>query len=166
MKKLGVSKNYQEISRAGEESQVWGGYRPGAGRPLGSPNKISREIRDTLACLDQPALDRLGTLIESEDEAIAIRAVELCLAYLHGKPRQSVRVEAHRIHGVFTPQELDDLPPGVLRKLLSGQHITAEDLKGVPYGVICRLARREEDLEVEGQNLMIEERSGPAVEER
>jgi hypothetical protein len=94
-----------------------GGYREGAGRPTGTPNKISQQIRDALAPLDQPAIERLQKLIQSQDEAVAIRAIELHLSYRCGKPRYQVEVESHGDTSRIRPEDLVGIPEHVLRRL-------------------------------------------------
>jgi hypothetical protein len=94
-----------------------GGHREGAGRPPGTPNKISQQIRESLAPLDQPAIERLKTLIQSQNEMVAIRAIELHLSYRCGRPRYQVEVESHGDIGRITPQDLVGLPKDVLRRL-------------------------------------------------
>lgn len=94
-----------------------GGYREGAGRPPGTPNKISQHIREALAPLDQPAIERLQKLIQSQDEAVAIRAIELHLNYRAGKPRYQVEVESRADTRRVRPEDLAGLPEDVLRRL-------------------------------------------------
>jgi len=121
-----------------------GGYRPGSGRPLGAPNRVKREIQEALGPLDYPAVDRLLALIHSENEAIAIRGIELIFAYLHGKPRHSVQVETHNTFEVLEPEILDGLPPPLLRKLLLRQTILPEDLADCPLELVKQLAYQED----------------------
>lgn len=94
-----------------------GGYRDGAGRPLGTPNRVTREIRELLGPLDEPAVDRLKVLIDSEDQAIALKATELVLGYLHGKPRNAVEIETRSRR--VTPEDIEalNLSPEQLRRL-------------------------------------------------
>ena len=121
-----------------------GGYRPGAGRPVGVPNRVTNEFREALRDLDQPAVGRLQTLLKSEDEGIAMRAVELTLSYIHGKPRKEMKIETTSAPKILSPQELDDLPANVLRKMLSGQRIKPEDFEGLPPEVLRRIAGIDE----------------------
>ena len=121
-----------------------GGYRPGSGRPLGAPNRVKKEIQAVLADLDPPAVDRLQALIHSTDEAIAIRAIELILSYLHGKPPRSVQVETYNAFQVLEPELVDGLPPALLRKLLLRQTILPEDLADCPLELVKQLAIQED----------------------
>ncbi len=121
-----------------------GGYRPGAGRPVGVPNRVTTEIREALRDLDRPAVGRLEILLKSEDEGIAMRAVELTLSYIHGKPRNEVKIEATSAPQILSPEVLDDLPPIVLKKLLAGQRIKPGDYEGLPPEVLRRIAGIEE----------------------
>ena len=122
-----------------------GGYRPGAGRPWGAPNRVKKEIQAVLADLDPPAVDRLQALIHSTDEGIAIRAIELILSYLHGKPPRSIQVESYNAFQVLEPELVDGLPPALLRKLLFRQTILPEDLANCPLELVKQLAYDGED---------------------
>ena len=95
-----------------------GGYRDGAGRPLGTPNRVTREIRELLGPLDEPAVDRLKVLIDSEDQSIALKATELVLGYLYGRPRNAFEIETKSRKRV-TPEEIEalNLSPEQLRRL-------------------------------------------------
>jgi len=121
-----------------------GGYRPGAGRPVGVPNRVTTEFREALRDLDQPAVDRLQTLLESKDETIAMRAVELTLSYIHGRPRNEMKIEATSAPKSLSPEKVEDLPPIVLKKLLTGQRIQPEDYEGLPQEILRRIAGIDE----------------------
>jgi len=121
-----------------------GGYRLGSGRPLGVPNRVNKEIRAVLADLDPPAVNRLQALIQSTDEGIAIRAIELILPYLHGKPPRSIQVETYNAFQVLEPEIVDGLPPALLRKLLLRQPILPEDLADCPLELVKQLAYQED----------------------
>ena len=84
-----------------------GGFRQNAGRPAGVPNKVSAEIRELLAPLDEPAVNRLRKLIDSEDDAVAFKCVELTLSYLYGRPRAAVEIETSVIHRTISPEDLE-----------------------------------------------------------
>ncbi len=121
-----------------------GGYRTGSGRPLGALNRVKKEIQAVLADLDPPAVDRLEALIHSENEAIAIRAIELILSYLHGKPPRSIQVESYNAFQLLEPELVDGLPPALLRKLVLRQTILPEDLADYPLELVKKLAYQEE----------------------
>ena len=121
-----------------------GGHRIGSGRPLGRLNRVKKEIQAVLADLDPPAVDRLQSLIHSTDEGIAIRAIELILSYLHGKPPRSVQVETYNSFQVLEPELVDGLPPALLRKLLLRQTILPEDLADCPLELVKQLAYQED----------------------
>jgi hypothetical protein len=86
-----------------------GGFRENAGRPQGVPNKATKEIRELLAPLDQAAVDRLRKLIDSDDDAVAFKCVELTLSYLYGRPRAAVEIEATSKRQMITADELESL---------------------------------------------------------
>ncbi len=70
-----------------------GGRRPGAGRPLGSPNRLTRPLKE-LAALQSEAC--LAVLVELRDHAdteqVRLAAANALLDRAHGKPRQEVDV--------------------------------------------------------------------------
>ena|SRR5215813_410920 len=87
-----------------------GGFRENAGRQPGVPNRITKEVRELLAPLDEPAVARLRKLIDSQDDAVAFKSVELTLNYLYGRPRAAVEIEAHApARERWTADELEKL---------------------------------------------------------
>ncbi len=68
-----------------------GGRRPGAGRPLGSPNRLTRPLKE-LAALQSEAC--IAVLVELRDHAdteqVRLAAANALLDRAHGKPRQAV----------------------------------------------------------------------------
>ena len=72
-----------------------GGARPGAGRKRGTPNKATADIR---AAAQEYTGQALGVLVQiataGESEAARVAAANSILDRAHGKPRQSVEVEA------------------------------------------------------------------------
>lgn len=70
-----------------------GGRRPGAGRPLGSPNKLTRPLKE-LAALHSEAC--IAVLVELRDHAeaeqVRLAAANSLLDRGHGRPRQEVDV--------------------------------------------------------------------------
>ncbi len=69
-----------------------GGKRPGAGRPKGVPNRITREIRDAAAPYSAKALKALVRVMDSKEssDSAVVAAATTILAYAHGKPRQMI----------------------------------------------------------------------------
>ena len=68
-----------------------GGRRPGAGRPAGAPNKLTRPIKE-LAALESE--ECIAVLVELRDHAagelVRLQAANSLLDRAHGRPRQEV----------------------------------------------------------------------------
>ena len=58
------------------------------GRPKGSLNRSTREVKALLRPALPQAKRRLRRLIESNDPEISLRAVQLIFAYVYGKPTE------------------------------------------------------------------------------
>ena len=72
-----------------------GGARPGAGRKKGSINKATADIREAAKQFTDDALMVLSEIMRSsESDAARVAAANSILDRGHGKPRQSVEVEA------------------------------------------------------------------------
>jgi hypothetical protein len=84
-----------------------GGFRENAGRPPGVSNRVTKQIRELLAPLDEPAVNRLRKLIDSDDDAVAFKCVELTLSYLYGRPRASLEIDATTKRRVVTADDLE-----------------------------------------------------------
>jgi hypothetical protein len=71
-----------------------GGIRPGAGRPSGSKNKVTPEIRAMAMKHCPAALDTIVHLAtNAETEATRLAAAKELLDRAYGKPRQSIAAE-------------------------------------------------------------------------
>lgn len=77
-----------------KESQVIskrGGRRPGAGRPLGVPNKLTRPLRELAALHSEDCIAVLVQLRDhAEAEQVRLAAANSLLDRGHGKPRQEI----------------------------------------------------------------------------
>ena len=62
-----------------------GGRRIGAGRPAGSGNKASPELREIARAHSPRAFERVLELVESRDERVALAAAKEVLDRAHGK---------------------------------------------------------------------------------
>jgi hypothetical protein len=70
-----------------------GGKRPGAGRPRGSPNRVSRDAR---AMFERFLNENLETILDelcrTKDPRVKLETLRLIASYALGKPRESVHV--------------------------------------------------------------------------
>ncbi len=70
-----------------------GGKRPGAERPLGSPNKLTRPLKELAALHSE---DCIAVLVElrdhAETEQVRLAAANALLDRRHGRPRQEIDV--------------------------------------------------------------------------
>lgn len=72
-----------------------GGKRDGAGRPKGAVNKATADIREAAQQYSDEALAVLAEVMKAGDSAAArVAAANSILDRAHGKPRQSLEVEA------------------------------------------------------------------------
>jgi hypothetical protein len=72
-------------------SKSKGGPRPGAGRPKGSPNKITRPIKELAADYSEECIHRLVHLSQhAESEQVRLAANIAVLDRAHGRPRQEI----------------------------------------------------------------------------
>ena len=71
-----------------------GGKRPGAGRPPGSPNKVTASVREAAQVHSDEAVNTLAAIMkDGKAPAIArIAASNAILDRAHGRPHQSVEV--------------------------------------------------------------------------
>ena len=68
-----------------------GGARPGAGRPLGVPNKLTRPLRELAALHSEDCIAVLVQLRDhAEAEQVRLAAANSLLDRGYGKPRQEI----------------------------------------------------------------------------
>lgn len=67
-----------------------GGSRLGAGRPRGGRNKITQELKEMLAPLDQIGITRLERIIRRGNDKQALEAIRLAWEFRHGRPKAQV----------------------------------------------------------------------------
>lgn len=73
-----------------------GGRREGAGRPKGAVNKATADIREAAQVYSEQALQVLVNVATTgESEAARVAAANAILDRAHGKPKQSVDVDAN-----------------------------------------------------------------------
>jgi hypothetical protein len=81
-----------------------GGKREGAGRPKGAVNKATADIREAAQAYTDRALAVLVDVMANGDSAAArVAAANAVLDRGHGKPRQSMDVDAS-LHTDFLPE--------------------------------------------------------------
>lgn len=70
-----------------------GGFREGAGRKPGVPNKVKREIAEAAQEYSEQALRVLAeVMLEGDSAASRVAAANAILDRAHGKPAQAVKV--------------------------------------------------------------------------
>ncbi|WHZ27566.1 MAG: hypothetical protein OJF51_002363 [Nitrospira sp.] len=70
-----------------------GGKRPGAGRPPGSPNKLTRPLKEAAALHTEDCLAVLVQLRDhAESEQVRLAAAMALLDRGHGRPRQELDI--------------------------------------------------------------------------
>jgi len=78
-----------------------------AGRPLGSRNKVTREIRDLAQRYTRRALRAVWKLAqEAVEEEVRLRALGLVLSYGHGRPVQSTELTGKNGAALVPPQQV------------------------------------------------------------
>jgi len=88
-----------------------GGARPGAGRPKGSLNKATADIKAAAQAYTEDALATLAKIMKSgESEAARVAAANSILDRGFGKPRQSVDLDA-QVKADFSTIELVGVSP-------------------------------------------------------
>jgi hypothetical protein len=67
------------------------------GRPAGSKNKSTIDVRDFVDTLDRRVnlLDKLETLLKCESEKVQAQVVLRLLEYRYGKPKESIELSGH-----------------------------------------------------------------------
>ncbi|MBX3325160.1 MAG: hypothetical protein U0223_07475 [Nitrospira sp.] len=92
-----------------------GGKRPGAGRPLGSPNKLTRPLKEAAALEGEACLNALVRLRDhAESEQVQLAAATAILDRGFGRPRQDVSVSEEERVTIIVNRHLDDIPPQVV----------------------------------------------------
>jgi hypothetical protein len=68
-----------------------GGARPGAGRPRGTPNRITRPLKELAAEFSEDSIQTLVWLRDhAQNEQVRLNACRELLDRAHGKPRQGL----------------------------------------------------------------------------
>lgn len=67
-----------------------GGKRPGAGRPKGSRNRSTVEIKKLASQYGPAALEKIVQLMDSEDEKVSLAAAKELLDRAYGRPKQDM----------------------------------------------------------------------------
>lgn len=100
------------------------------GRPKGSRNKLSFDLKDLMAGkLTEKAISQLQKMLEHPDTAdnARLKAIELILAYGHGKPQQTQLV------GVEAGPNLKELMVRFMRPEETLKDIQAQNMKVIDH---------------------------------
>jgi hypothetical protein len=102
------------------------------GRPKGSRNRVSREIRELAGKYSPRAVRHAWKLAtEADDQSVQLKALELLLGYGHGKPTQ--RRELSGPEG--EPQKLEYTTPELARRMLTLLDLASNEVaEGDPGG--------------------------------
>ena len=107
-----------------------GGARPGAGRPNGSQNKVTLEVRELALEHGPTALKNLVTLSQkAKSESVRLAAIREVLDRAYGRPQQALEIMSP------TPEELpsdEEIAAAVITALEEGAaKVDASRLAGV-----------------------------------
>jgi hypothetical protein len=81
----------QNSEKESNSIKLRGGRRPGAGRPLGSPNKLTRPLKELAALHTEDCIAVLVQLRDhAEAEQVRLAAANALLDRGHGRPRQEI----------------------------------------------------------------------------
>ena len=107
----------QNPEKESKEIKHRGGQRPGAGRPLGAPNKLTRPLKELAALESEGCIAVLVQLRDhAEAEQVRLAAANSLLDRGHGRPRQEVDVtqnEGLRVFVYGRPTPALDVPPSL-----------------------------------------------------
>jgi hypothetical protein len=80
-----------------KSKSIKGGARPGAGRPKGSQNKVTLELKEAAQVYTADALETLAKICKSSKASDAARVAAACalLDRGHGRPRQQVDMQVN-----------------------------------------------------------------------
>jgi hypothetical protein len=85
------------------------------GRPPGAKNKRTKEAEAAMRPLVPGAKKRIKALVDSKDEATALKAIQTILAYVYGRP-----VDKRELSGPEgEPQKLEYTTPELARRMLT-----------------------------------------------
>ncbi len=92
----------QNLEKESNLIKLRGGRRPGAGRPLGAPNKITRPVKELAAQHTEGSIHTLVRLRDhAESEQVRLQAATALLDRGHGRPRQELDVTQNNGVRVF-----------------------------------------------------------------
>lgn len=76
--------------------------RKTGGRVVGTLNKVTREIKEIAASMAPAATKRLGELLKSTNEAVALGAIKEIYDRAYGKPTQKIAGDSDEAPITFT----------------------------------------------------------------
>lgn len=107
----------QNSEKESNSIKLRGGRRPGAGRPRGAPNKLSRPLRELAALHTEDCITVLVQLRDhAEAEQVRLAAANALLDRGHGRPRQEIDVNDERVTIIVqgsTPQPVLEVRPAL-----------------------------------------------------
>ncbi len=87
-----------DLEKESMQFKSHGGARPGAGRPLGIPNRLARPLKEAAAMYSEACLNTLVNLRDNAlSEHVRLAAAMAILDRAHGKPRQGLDVTKEAI---------------------------------------------------------------------
>lgn len=114
-----------------------GGKRPGAGRPAGSHNKLTRPLREAAALESEACLETLVYLRNhGESEQVRLAAANSILDRAHGRPRQEIDIKDDSVTVLIAPvpqiedgRTIVDRAEGVLEAHVGEELLTRKRLQ-------------------------------------
>lgn len=95
------------------------------GRPAGTPNKLSKEMRERASFWGDHALKRIVGLIDSPDDRVALDAAKTLMDRAYGKPHQVNVLQGDEDGGPVQVTE-------IRRTIVDPRHQDGQDIPPAP----------------------------------